>query len=267
MAYDLTDFDAQVLQRSHEVPVLVDFWATWCGPCLMLAPILEKLAGEADGKWDLVKIDSDQHQDLSAQFGVRGLPTVKLFKDGQVVDEFVGGQPEGEILKFIANHLPVNEAESSALAEAKEALESGKPDSAAAALESIESKNDEAWFLLAQAYLATSPAKVPEAAGRIPYDSEFADRSNALENLAAMVNAANLAPEGPERETFREGVELAQKLAFDQALQKFLHVMERDKNYADGSATEACKLLFQFLGMRHEITEKYHRQFSSLVFS
>ena len=88
------DFDAQVIQRSHTVPVLVDFWATWCAPCQTLMPLLARLADEYQGKFFLAKVNTDKEQKLAAQHGIRSLPTVKLFRNGSAVDGFMGAQPE-----------------------------------------------------------------------------------------------------------------------------------------------------------------------------
>ncbi len=265
MAYEVTDFDAQVIERSRVVPVLVDFWAAWCGPCQMLGPILERLADDAGGKWDLVKVDTEAHQALAAQYRIRSLPTIKLFVDGVIVDEFLGALPESEILNFLKKHLKSPEVPQ--IAQAKAALESGKAHLVPDLLEPLAEKDDEVWFLLAQGFLASDVHRVAEACGRIGYDSEFADRSNALEKLAALVNAAHLMPEAPVRDRFREGIEAVQRHEFANAFEAFLEVIEKDRNYADQSAVEACKVIFQFLTIRHPVAETFHSRFSALVYS
>jgi putative thioredoxin len=108
MATDVTDadFEARVLQRSAELPVLVDFWADWCGPCHMLAPVIERAVAAHPGKVELVKLDADANGATAARYGVRGLPTVKAFRDGRVVSEFSGAQPAAVVERFVAELVP-----------------------------------------------------------------------------------------------------------------------------------------------------------------
>ena len=105
MSYEVTNFQSDVIYRSREVPVVVDFWAPWCSPCRMLGPTIEKLASEAEGKWALVKVDTDQNPDIAAHYQIRGIPNLKLFIDGEVVSEQVGTQPEPVLKQWIEGHL------------------------------------------------------------------------------------------------------------------------------------------------------------------
>ncbi len=102
----LADFNLHVLEESQHRPVVVDFWAPWCGPCKSLKPILEKLAAEYGGRFLLAKIDSDENQELAARYAVRGIPSVKAFLNGEVIDEFSGALPEGEVRAFLDRLIP-----------------------------------------------------------------------------------------------------------------------------------------------------------------
>jgi len=107
-AFDVSalDFESRVLEASHQQPVLVDFWAEWCGPCKVLKPLLEKLAAEYQGKFLLAKVNSDKNQAVAQEFGVRSIPTVKAIVAGEVVDEFAGALPEAQVRAFIDRLLP-----------------------------------------------------------------------------------------------------------------------------------------------------------------
>lgn len=147
----IENFESEVIAASMETPVLVDFWAPWCGPCKVIGPLLEKLETDYAGRFKLVKIDSDQEQQLAGAFGIRSIPTCILLKGGQPVDGFMGALPEGKIKEFLDKHVPaaeVLEAEA-AEEEALDALAHDDPDTALEKLQhavATDPANDDARF-------------------------------------------------------------------------------------------------------------------------
>ena len=123
----VANFETEVVEASHTVPVLVDLWAPWCGPCRALGPILEKLEVAYEGRFKLVKINTEEEQELAAAFGVRSIPMVMLLKDGQPVDGFVGALPEGQIREFLDKHVPDTAPEQADEAEPSDAEAASAP--------------------------------------------------------------------------------------------------------------------------------------------
>lgn len=194
MDVTIQNFEAEVIEASMTTPVLVDFWAPWCGPCKSLGPILERVEVAYEGRFKLVKINSDNEQQLAQAFGIKSIPTCVLLKNGQPVDGFMGALPEGQIKQFLDKHLPAAEAlqAQEAAAEAQQHLQAGDADSARAALElalATDPANDDARFDLVklrigQGELAEAAALLAPAMSRIPVPLRFEAQSqwlNALE--------------------------------------------------------------------------------------
>ena len=179
---DVTDatFERDVIQRSHEVPVVVDLWAEWCGPCRTLGPILEKVVGDTGGTVDLVKVDVDANPQVSAAFQVQSIPAVYALKDGKVVDGFIGAQPEQVVSEFVARLLPTEEE-----SEVDRLVAAGDEASLRQALE-LEPDNEAAIVALAE--LLVAAGSTDEALGLLDRIPETADvrRVRALARVEAV---------------------------------------------------------------------------------
>jgi putative thioredoxin len=193
----VANFEAEVIEASMHTPVLVDFWAPWCGPCKVIGPILEKLEADYGGRFRLVKIDSDQEQQIAGMFGIRSIPTCVLMVGGQPVDGFMGALPEGQIRAFLDKHLP-GEDELAAQAEAEQAhqmLAEGDADTALDKLAQAVAQapdNNDLRFELVKQYIghgrfAEAAGALAPAMAQIPVQLRFealAQWLNALEFVA-----------------------------------------------------------------------------------
>jgi putative thioredoxin len=270
-------FETEVLRKSLEVPVLVDFWATWCGPCKTLGPILEKLAGEYNGAFLLAKVDVDKEQQIAAAFQIRSVPTVFLVKDGQIVDGFPGALPEGQLREFLASHgvQPAEAAEAQAdeipldpqqqVAALREAVAAEpdkdelKLDLVLALLKTGEAAEAERLLDALPANLATDDRAV-KARARLGFAAALKDApaSDAL-RAAVAANADDL------RARHLLGVHALVAGDSEAALEQFLEILKRDRTFEDGLARRS--LIDAFRVIEDEaLVSQYRRKMSSLLF-
>nr|WP_298133368.1 thioredoxin [uncultured Pseudoxanthomonas sp.] len=270
-------FEAEVLRKSLEVPVLVDFWATWCGPCKTLGPILEKLAGEYNGAFLLAKVDVDKEQQIAAAFQIRSVPTVFLVKDGQLVDGFPGALPEGQLREFLASH-GVQPAE--AAADAVEAAPLDPAAQVAALREAVaaEPDKDELKLDLVLALLKTGDA--PEAErllDALPANLATDDRAV---KARARLGFASALKDAPSPDALRAavaanaddlrarhllGVHALVAGDSEAALEQFLDMLKRDRAFEDGLARKSLIDAFRVIE-DDALVSQYRRKMSSLLF-
>jgi putative thioredoxin len=270
MAHEVQNFAVDVIDRSRTVPVLVDFWAEWCGPCRTLGPVLERLAGKAAGRWVLAKVDTDRNQELAARYGIRGIPNVKLFIDGDVANEFTGALPESAVVQWLERALP--DPLRNEVARAEALLRSGNVLEARAALGTVlaQSANHEhARVVLAGTYLESAPGKAIELLEGIEEDSKEFPVADAIRTFAAMtrkLERPDELPAHPVRGLYLEALRALGQREYDTALEKFIEVIRADRDYDDDGARKAVVAVFKVLGEDHPTTQKYRRSFSSALF-
>lgn len=269
MNYEIRDFESDVIEASAHRPIMVDFWADWCGPCKLLSPALEKVAAENSHRVGLVIVDTERHQDLARQYEVSNLPNVKLFHKGAVLDEFVGVLSEMEILKWLDRALPTAHVER--IETARRYLAEGHIQAATSILEAVveqEPHPESARLLLAEAVFTEDPSRAVQLLDSLAPDSELAGHANALRIMAnIMIQYGKGFPEGPGREPFLAGIAALKQRNYSTAMEAVIEALDIDRHYAADLPATLGKAMVQFLGIRHPVIEQFHRRFSSLIYA
>jgi putative thioredoxin len=265
-----SDFEYEVIAYSNQIPVIVDFWAEWCRPCKTLTPVLEKLAEDAQGTFRLAKLNVDDNPNLALRFNVRSIPNVKAFRDGQVVSEFLGLQPEPRVKEFIHNLAPSQidlllEKGQSQL-EAMNWLEAGN--SFRQFL--VKSPNHPAGLLglLKSSLMRCSYSDAKQLIEEFPPSQEFARMELLRPLLDALVDEKST--QGTNDDTldasYHNALRLIMRGYLPAAMDGLIDILRQNKHYRNDEARKVLLGLFEVLGDNHPFTQQYRRELAMVLF-
>lgn len=269
MSYDVSDFQKQVIDRSFSIPVLVDFWAEWCGPCKVLGPVLERLAAQSQERWELAKLNTEEHADVAAKYQIQSIPNVKLFVDGSVIDQFVGALPEYQIQAWLQKAMPGRNRK--LIEQAEAFIVAGEEKTAREMLKQIPPTDPDYTLvrvLSARTLLFDNPAEAAALIADIdePKHAEHLDIIRMMARLGEVVLHPEHLPDGESRALYLSAAQSLFARDFGSALGKFIQLIRQDRNFDDDGSRKACIAIFRVLGEEHILTQQYRREFSSALY-
>ncbi|MDX1909227.1 MAG: thioredoxin [Bacteroidia bacterium] len=260
------DFQQDVIERSKTVPVVVDFWAAWCGPCRVLGPVIEELASQADGRWELVKLDTELQKDIATRYKVMSIPAVKMFSQGEVIAEFVGALPAYQIERWLATHLP--DPRTARLEELVQQATASRSDQDLFLLEAFMNLHpdlDQGHLALARLLLHRDPARAVELVSDLHEGHKLGEAAAHVRTLAEFMTFAGppdspvAAKVGAAREAYTAG-------DMDGTLKLLIEAVMADKAFHKELPRRAVLALFGQLGDQDPITRKHRPYFNMALY-
>lgn len=260
------DFQNDIIDRSYEIPVVVDFWAPWCGPCRFLGPVLETMASNQKGRWELIKVNVDEHPELSYRFEIRGIPAVKLFSKGEVIGEFSGAIPRPAIEQWLDRYLPDEAEEILADLLIKEAEISEK-----AFIKSLKTfvknypDNKRGQLILAQHIIYNKPEKANELVKGFRLGNELYEQADAIRKIYEFMDF-KVKSESTLNKIIKKAQAYFRDRNLDECMSQIIEANRLDKSFHFDLPRKTALALFDFLGKDHEITKKFRKKFEMVLY-
>ena len=262
-------FERDIVQRSHQLPVVIDFWAPWCGPCRTLGPTLEKLANEANGAWLLAKINVDDNPRLAQAFGVQGIPAVKALRDGKLVDEFTGALPESRVREWLKG---IAVSAGTLIEEDLDAMEQSNPQEAIKryrAAIAAEPTNAEPRLKLGRMLVMHGEPEGATLLQAVAQGTPQYSEAQALITLAGFLAAEPVRhiQEGWSSDVrYHQAAQFARQKDYPNALDALLEIVARDRGYRDDGGRKTLLALLTALGDQNPLTGEYRRKLANVLF-
>lgn len=261
----MQDFQSEVIDRSHQIPVVVDFWAPWCGPCRVLGPVIEQIANDQKGQWELVKVNTEENEELAYEYRIQSIPNVKMFYKGEVIADFLGALPKSSIENWLSENLPDERKQQ--LAAIQTAIAQGENSDVLKALKTFVSRYPDfqpGKLLLAKQIAFDEAEKAVELTNTLRMGEDGYNEAQDIKTIQEFFFLQ--AEDSPVAKKLMDAQPLLKQKSFEEAIDLIINAVMINKDYQNGLPRKLAISIFRLLGDNHPVTKKFRRKFDMALY-